>query len=462
MDHYPLFANLSDRPCLVVGGGAVAARKLALLRRAGARVTVVSPRLDEELAVGAAAGEIRWVARRFRAADVNGQRIAIAATADESVNAKVAQAARARGCWVNVVDRPQLSDFISPALVDRAPLLVAISTGGAMPVLARRIRTWLEGLLPASLGPLARAAARWRGAVKRRLPDIAARRRFWDRILDRHAGTADPDRVVGRALEETGRQLHGKVYLVGAGPGDPELLTLKALQVLQRADVILHDKLVPAAILQRARRDARLIDVGKRAGGGHHLKQARINARLVELAQAGNLVCRLKGGDPALFSRAGEEIEALNEAGIEVEVVPGITAASACAAAAGIPLTHRDLAHRVVLATAHCQADADCLDAKLMARPDQTLALYMPVKKLPQLQRRLIRQGLPPDTPCALIENGSRPGQRTLITNLGKLAGEAGRNRIASPALLIVGQVVRISGANNVYPKETLVASNAA
>ncbi len=461
MDHFPLFANLTDRPCLVVGGGAVAARKVALLHRAGARITVIAPRLEAELGRRAAAGEIDWVEGRFRPDSVTGQRIVIAATDDERVNRRVVEAARAAGAWVNVVDRPELSDFISPALIDRSPLLVAVSTGGAMPVLARRVRAWLEALLPASLGPLAAAADRWRGAVKRALPDIRSRRRFWDRLLDHPPDPAGIETAIRTQLSHAGARLRGKVYLVGAGPGDPELLTLKALQVLQRADVILHDALVPAAILERARRDAEVIDVGKRAGGGHHLDQARINRRLVQLARAGNIVCRLKGGDPAFFSRAGEEIETLSKAGIEVEIVPGVTAASACAAAAGFPLTHRDLSHRVVLATAHCAADTDP-DVDSLSRPGQTVALYMPVKKLPELQRRLLARGLAPTTPCAVIENGTLPKQRTLTTTLARLAADARRAEIGSPALLIVGEVVRIGGLMSVYPEETRVSENAA
>ncbi|MEM9532580.1 MAG: siroheme synthase CysG [Pseudomonadota bacterium] len=444
MDHLPVFLDLKSRACLVVGGGEVAARKLRLLTRAAGPIEVVAPEVVPEIARLYMSGRVRWLQDRFDPCQLPGKSLVIAATSDREVNAQVSREAMRRGLLVNVVDQPKLSNFISPAIVDRSPLVVAISSGGSMPVLARRVRAWLEDRLPQSLGDLASAAGRFREAVAARLPDLTPRRHFWERLLDRALAGEAVERRLQEILDETSQQqAPGQVFLVGAGPGDPDLLTLKAAQVLQQADVIVYDRLVGPAILERARRDAEMIDVGKQAGQ-HGIGQAQINQLLLRFAEQGKMVCRLKGGDPAFFARAGEELHTLREAGIEVNLVPGITAASGCAAAVGIPLTDRDLAHSVTLATAHCQQQLECLDTGGMGRSDRTLVFYMPVRHLAALKRRLAEEGLPDDTPCALIENGTRPDQRVVKTELADLDTAARSAAVQSPALLVVGRVLQL------------------
>jgi len=432
MRHFPVFLDLQDAPVLIVGGGEVAARKRALLRQAGAAVTVVAP-------------------DRFEPADVRGVRLVIAATGDALVNAAVAAAAREANAPVNVVDDASLSSFIMPAIVDRSPLLVAISTGGAAPVLATRLRARIEALLDESWGRLALFADRWRRRIRSALPDLGMRRRFYDWLLDgpvaaavRAGRESEADGLLEGQLARIEEPPPGKVMLVGAGPGDPGLLTLRALRALQQADVILTDRLVSAEILSLARREAEVIDVGKQPGG-HGARQGRINRLLVVHARRGRMVVRLKGGDPFIFGRGGEELEYLKRHGVAYEVVPGITAALACAAYAGIPVTHRDHAQGLQFVTAHCRESLDRVDWRGLARPGQTLAFYMGVAGLAVVRDRLIEAGLPPATPAALVENGSRPEQRVIVTELAVLADAAHRHAIATPALLFVGEVAGLA-----------------
>ncbi len=462
MDYFPVFAKISDRRCLVVGGGAVAERKIHMLRKAQAGVTVISPDLSPSLRELHLAGDLVWIERRFRPADISEFDLIIAATSDEAVNQEVSRVARRERRLVNVVDAPALSNFISPAIVDRTPLVVAISSSGAMPVLARRVRAWLESLLPANLGDIAHRANRWRERVKTRFPDLDQRRRFWDATLDRILAAGGwSDRKLQDALQQEKDAPEGRVFLVGAGPGDPDLLTLKALQVMQQADVIVHDRLVSPGILERARRDAEFINVGK-TPGSHRFTQARINRLIVELASEGKVVCRLKGGDPALFARASEELAALRGAGIEVTIVPGITAASGCAAAAGIPLTDRDLAHGLTLSTAHCKDGMDCMDFESLVEANRTLAFYMPVKHLDVLQQKLISHGLSQSASCAIVENGTRDDQRILRASLGQLARTAARASVKAPAMLLVGDVVDQIPASAVDDQPPIAARSAA
>jgi uroporphyrin-III C-methyltransferase / precorrin-2 dehydrogenase / sirohydrochlorin ferrochelatase len=456
MEYLPVFLRLRAEPAVVVGGGRLAARKAEWLIRAGARVTVISPELLPELKVQADLGRLRHRAACFAPEHLDGAVLVVSATGETAVNRAVSEAARTRGIPVNVVDAPELSTFIFPAIVDRSPLVVAISSAGSAPVLARRVREWIEALLPARLGALARFMGERRREVRRALGALA-RRAFWERIV---TGTVADRLLAGEtaaAEEAFARELLtsqltasratcagslGEVYLLGAGPGDPDLLTLRALQLLQQADVILYDRLVPGEILERARRDAERIFVGKDVGD--RSQQQRINELLVSLARQGKRVARLKGGDPFVFGRGGEELEVLNAHGIPWRVVPGITAALGAAAAAGIPLTHRGLSQSVTLATGHADAD---LDWRALATPGQTAIFYMGVTQLPRIVARLRDAGAAPELPAAIIERATLPGQRVLRARLADIALLARREHVTAPAVLIVGPVVAFASA---------------
>lgn len=444
---FPVFLRLGRRKVVVVGGGEVAARKLRLLARTGARLQVVATKVCAEIADSADKGRLEWLAAPFAPMQLDGAALAIAATDDAEVNAAVAAAAHARGIPVNVVDDASHSSFITPAIVDRAPVLVAIGTSATGPVLARRLREAIERLLPARLGRL----ARFMGSRRAHLAAVPVdrRRRVWERFLDgpgaeaaMQGDEAAADAALSEAQRETPRG--GEVWLVGAGPGDPELLTLRALRLMQQADVVLHDRLVPPEILELVRRDAERIDVGKRRDH-HPVPQQEINRMLVELARAGKRVLRLKGGDPFVFGRGGEEIDSLREAGIPFQVVPGITAANGCAAYAGIPLTHRDHAQACVFVTGHPRRDGTLdLPWDALARRGQTVVVYMGRGTLALLCERLIAAGLPPDWPAALVEHGTMNDQRVVTGTLSDLPQRVAERGIDGPSLIIVGQVVRL------------------
>lgn len=451
MPLYPLFADLRSRPVLVVGGGAVALRKVVSLLGAGAQVSVGAPELHSDLAVLAREHRIAHLSGEFREDWIAGQWLALAATGDREVNRRVAAAAHTRRVLVNVVDDAELSSFHVPAVIERAPVQVAISSAGAAPMLARALRAKLETLLDHSLGPLAQLLERFRLRIRLRYPDAAARRDFYTQAIQgpiaallRRAQPVQAEAVLRDALAQPGAVSRGSVALVGAGPGDPGLLTLHALRALNEADVILHDHLVGAQVLDLARRDARFIEVGKRAGG-HRTAQEHIHALLLQHACAGKRVVRLKGGDPFVFGRGGEELEFLRAHDIDYEVVPGITAALACAAYAGIPLTHRDHAQSLRFVTAHCRQSLDTLDWRALATARQTLAIYMGVGELENVRNRLIDARQDPATPFALIENGSRAEQRVIAGTLGDLPERARHHAVKSPALLIVGSVAALA-----------------
>jgi len=449
MDYLPLFVDVRDRLIVVVGGGSIAGRKVELLLRASARVRVVSPTLDAELTVWRDAGRIEYRPVPFSAPQLDGASLVIAATDDVEVNAAVAEAARERGLWVNVVDDLARSGVIFPAIVDRSPIVVAIGTEGTSPTLARRVRAQIEALLPSRLGELARFAARWRQAVSRALPSIPARVRFWERVLSGPAATralagdmAGADAAIAADLER-GAATGGEAYLIGAGPGDPDLLTMRAQQLLQQADVVLYDRLVSPALLDRARRDAVKINVGK-LPGHHEVTQAHINELLLDHARAGLRVARLKGGDPFVFGRGGEELDVLRKAGIPVTVVPGITAGLGAAAAAGIPLTHRGVAQSVTFVTATGAGAVD-VDWTALARRNQTVVFYMSAAQVELIARELTAHGLPADYPVALLERATWPDQRVLPTTVGALADCARNAQLKSPTLLIVGEVTALA-----------------
>ncbi|MDP3800778.1 siroheme synthase CysG [Brevundimonas sp.] len=423
---------------VLVGAGDAAAAKARLFDGSGARL---------QWFAGPEAGtDDAWIPRWPDAEDIAGARLVFIAVADPAQSAALADLARASGAQVNVVDQPGLSDFHTPALIDRGGVVVGIATGGAAPVLAREVRARVEAALPQGLDRLARLAEGLRETVMATLPDFMARRRFWEaafrgapRDLALDGRTAEARREMLRLLNRPERE-QGVVHLVGAGPGDPELLTLKALRALQDADVVIHDRLAPVAVLDRARRDARRIYVGKRRGE-HSVPQEEIAALMVAEAKAGHRVVRLKGGDPFVFGRGGEELEAVRAAGIDVIVVPGITAALGCAAVAGIPLTHRDQAQAVSFVTAETRPGGVGPDWAALAAPNHTLAVYMGVAGATAVQAGLLKAGRAPGTPVAVIENGSRPDQRVVTGRLDGLARLVAREKVVSPALLIVGEV---------------------
>lgn len=442
---FPLFADLRGRVAVVVGGGVVARRKVEALLEAGAEASVVAQTLEPTLAEWAAQGRVAQHAEPFRPEHLDGAWLAIAA-ADATVNRAVAAAGAARGIFVNVVDDAAASSFHVPARVRRGALQVAISTAGAAPVLARRMRERLEAELDESLGALAQLLARQRARIRWRFPEIARRRRFLESLLDgdlprllRDGDAAAAGAVFDHALQtdDAGART-GHVSLVGAGPGDPGLLTLKALRALQDADVIVHDRLVGAGILELARRDAERIDVGKRVGENHDATQARIHSVLRAHARAGRRVVRLKGGDPGVFGRAGEEIDFLRAHGIAFSIIPGISAAFAAAAAVGISLTDRRHARSLTLVSPR---GASALDDAALALPGQTLAVYMGVAELDAFAIALQARGRAAATPCAIIEHASLPQQRVLRATLGELAALAHRHTVQAPALLIIGEV---------------------
>lgn len=448
MDYLPIFVRLQGQTAVVVGGGRVAVRKVELLRKAGASVIVVAPELAEELRELNAAGEIRYIEARFEPSHLDEAALVIGATSSREVNIAVSTAARERRLPVNVVDDPELCSFIFPAIIDRSPVVVAVGSGGQSPVLARRVREQLEALLPARLGALARFVGDRRKEVQQALP-ASERRPFWERIIGGIVGSrvlAGDDANVGSVFESElkGRRPSGEVYLIGAGPGDPDLLTLRALQLLQQADVVLYDRLVSDAVLERARRDAERVFVGKETGGNHHLTQTRIHELMVRYASRGLRVARLKGGDPFVFGRGGEEIEALRAHNIPFVVVPGITAALGAAAIANIPLTHRHLAQSVTLAAGHAIDDAT-MDWRALAHPHHTVVFYMGVGQLPRIVSRLRDAGAPADHPVAIIEKASLAEQRIVRGTLETIESAANAVSVAPPALLIVGRVAALA-----------------
>ena len=443
---FPLFADLRARAVLVVGGGSVARRKVEALLESGAEVTVAADSLERELQRSVELGRVHRRHGEFQLAWLDGAWLVVAASRDRAFNRRVAEAASARGIFVNVVDDAEASTFHVPARVRRGRLQVAVSSGGAAPVLARRVREKLEAELDGSLGPLSGLLARERARTRWCFPQAGKRRRFFERLLDgdlprllRAGDEAGAKIAFERALNEPDAMAQrSSVTLVGAGPGDPRLLTLKALRALQDADVILHDRLIGPGILDLARRDAERIDVGKRVGEDHDATQARIHALMLRHARAGQRVVRLQGGDPLVFGRGGEELEFLRAHDVPCEVIPGVTAAFAAAAAVGVPLTDRRHARSVTLLSPRGQTG---LDEQALAAPGQTLVIYMGVGELDALSHSLIARGRSADIPCVLVENASLPQQRTLTGTLAELPALAREHGIRAPALLIVGEV---------------------
>ena len=459
MDFLPIFLNIKERDCLVVGGGQVAARKVALLEKAGARITIIAPQLCDELAVMATANALLHVDRDFKESDVTNQAAIVAATDDRKVNERISVSAQEKGIPVNVVDNPDLCSFIMPSIIDRSPVQIAVSTGGASPVLARLLRGRLESFIPSACGRLAGIVEEYRDAVKKRFSNIESRRFFWERILQGHiaelvyAGRDDEARTelsneIANSNDD-GADV-GQVYLVGAGPGDPDLLTFRALRLMQQADVVVYDRLVSEPILDMVRRDAQRIYAGKERNH-HAIPQEDINQLLIRLAKEGHRVLRLKGGDPFIFGRGGEEIEGLMEEGIPFQVVPAITAASGCSTYSGIPLTHRDYSQACTFVTGHLKDGTCNLNWPALAQPNQTIVFYMGLQAVDVICKELIAHDMSPTTPAALIQQGTTPDQKVYIGDLDSLPELVRLNEIKAPTLIIVGQVVKLREKLNWY-----------
>ena len=450
MEIFPISLKLQQQRCLIVGGGHIAYRKALLLAKAGAKIDVLAPEIDDNLLQLVQQSQGQYVQDVFSSSTaLRHYRLVIAATDNNLVNQQVFAACEAENVLVNSVDDPPHCRFMVPAIIDRSPLVISVASNGTSPVLSRQIRTQLESSIPHGMGKLAEFSGQWRAAVKQKIVNPEERRIFWEELY------ASPlkEQVFNDNLEAANQSIQqalaewqtpkGEVYLVGAGPGDPELLTLKALRLMQQADVVIYDRLVSAPILELCRRDAEKVYVGK-ARSNHAVPQEGINALLVKYAQAGKRVCRLKGGDPFIFGRGGEEIQELYEAGVSFQVVPGITAASGCAAYAGIPLTHRDYAQSVRFLTGHLKEGSPELPWSELVYENQTLVLYMGLVGLESICAKLIAHGQRADMPVALISKGTTPEQKVVVGTLANIASKVEQHQIQAPTLTIIGEVVNL------------------
>lgn len=462
MQALPIFMNISQRLCVVIGAGEVAARKVTMLLRAQASVTVYAPEICPTLADLVEAGRIRYQQARFADQQLSGACLVIAATNDLQVNTAVSLAAKANNIPVNVVDAPALCTFTMASIVERSPIVIAISSEGNAPVLARYLRSKIETMLPAGYGRIAAIAGEFRDKVKSKYATSQARRIFWEGVLQGpivERILAGQEAAARKGLDQlltddTASQQHGEVYLVGGGPGDPDLLTFRALRLMQQCDVCVYDKLVSPEVLDLVRRDAELIYVGK-SRDQHTLPQEEINQLLARLALAGKRVLRLKGGDPFIFGRGGEEIETLMQQGVPFQVVPGITAANGVSSYAGIPLTHRDYAQACLFITGHLKNGVLDLDWAAMARPQQTVVIYMGLVGLEQICQQLMAHGVAADMPAAVIQQGTTQHQRVVSANLSDLASQVAAAKMKAPCLTIIGQVVQLREKLNWFEPQT-------
>jgi uroporphyrin-III C-methyltransferase / precorrin-2 dehydrogenase / sirohydrochlorin ferrochelatase len=451
MDLLPIFLNIKNRKCVVVGGGEVAFRKATLLLRAGADLHIVAPVLSDELRKLCVDRDCTIITREFEEADINDAILVVAATDDLETNERVSVIASKLNTPVNVVDQPDLCSFIMPSIVDRSPIVVAISSGGSSPILTRKLKELNETMIPGRIDKLAELLGSFRGRVKNEIADFSERIRFWENVLDSeipelvYNGQDDQARSAldNWLTNPQSDRVGGEVYLVGAGPGDPDLLTLRALRLMHKADVVLYDRLVSPEILLKLRPDAEKIYVGKRSAD-HAVPQETINEMLVRLAKEGNKVLRLKGGDPFIFGRGGEELESLAAAGIPFQVVPGITAASGCASYAGIPLTHRDYSQSVRFLTGHTKDGRVPLEWDILVKEQQTLVFYMGLAGLPHICDQLLKHGMSSTTPVAVIQQGTTQTQKVVVGNLDSIAGLAVEKEIQAPTIIIIGEVVKL------------------
>ena len=450
MNYLPIFIDIKQKPCLVVGGGDIAYRKINLLLKADAAITCVSKECCDGIVQLVQSNKITHIEKAFEATDINSQILIVSATDDSTLNAHVSELAKSANIPVNVVDSPALCSFVMPSIVDRSPIVIAISSAGKAPVLARLIRAKLESTIPHAYGKLAELAGNFRDQVKAKFNNIEDRRYFWEKTFSGIVAEKVFSGKVDEAKADLQAQLDGssdsevgEVYLVGGGPGDPDLLTFKALRLMQQADVILYDRLVSDEVMELVRRDAELIYVGKERDN-HTVAQGDINQLLVDLAKQGRRVCRLKGGDPFIFGRGGEEIETLAENGIPFQVVPGITAASGCSTYSGIPLTHRDYSQSCRFVTGHLKDGSMNLPWDELAVEQQTIVFYMALVGSKHLSEQLIAHGMRGDMPVALIEKGTTPDQKVYTTTLAGLPDLVKNETIHAPTLIIVGEVVKL------------------
>lgn len=451
MQYFPIFLDTTDLTCLVVGAGEVAARKVELLLKTSAHITVVAPWVCDTVQRFAEQKKIQLIVRPYSESDLSNQQIVFVATDNSELNTQIHDQARAQKILVNVVDNTPLCQFITPSIVDRSPIIIAISSGGVAPVLLRYLRQKLESIIPQKVSLLGQFSEKFRDSVKKRFKSVTERRYFWEDVLDgdiaENVLQGNEQLAEQKMLEKLNAQdaskTVGEVYLVGAGPGDPDLLTFRALRLMQKADVVVYDRLVSPEILELVRRDAEKIYVGK-AKSKHTVPQEQINDLLAKEALAGNRVVRLKGGDPFIFGRGGEELETLIEHGVNFQVVPGITAASGAASYAGIPLTHRDHAKSVVFATGHLQDNSINLNWQGLAQPDQTIVFYMGLTGLPIICEQLVKHGLAATTPIAMVESATTSQQKVVTGTLQDIQQKAEIAQIKPPALIIVGSVVSL------------------
>jgi len=450
MDFLPIFLDIKAQSCLVVGGGEIAARKVSLLQRAQANITVISPELGATLTKEYENCRIAYAKKSFDETDLLDYSLVIAATDNSEVNILISTLAKANHIPVNVVDHPELCSFIMPSIIDRSPVVIAVSTGGASPVLARLIRTKLEALIPAGYGHLAAFARSFRDKVKAKITTDSGRRHFWENSLQGHIAErvfsgdmTSAEKLMNEMLDNNQNTPKGEVYLVGAGPGDPDLLTFKALRLMQQADIVVYDRLVSEGVLDLTRRDAERIYVGKERSS-HALRQEEINELLAKLAKQGKRVVRLKGGDPFIFGRGGEEIDTLAQQGVSFQVVPGITAASGCASYAGIPLTHRDYAQSVTFVTGHLKNDTTNLNWQQLAQKNQTVVFYMGLQGLSMIIEQLIKHGVASSMPVALVQQGTTELQRVFTGTLDNIVEIVEKEKPKPPTLIIIGEVVEL------------------
>lgn len=464
MNTFPLFFKFTNQPILIVGGGDVAQRKADLLSRAGAHITVIAPKISHELRELLSDDKHQLITAEYDKQYLTGKRIVIAGTDDEALNHQVHTDCQALNIPVNVVDTPPLCDFIFPAIVDRSPIVIGISSNGKAPVLARLTRARLETLIPQGYGKLAKLAGDMRDEVKSKIPTLTGRRQFWEKAFEgkvselMFAGrVSDAQQALKQQLEQTHQQLSnkkgddeqtnakpvGEVYIVGAGPGDPELLTFKALRLMQQADIVYYDALVSKEVLDLCRRDADKVFVGKKRSN-HAVAQQNINQMMIDAANKGKRVVRLKGGDPFVFGRGGEEIQAMRAANVPYQVVPGITAANAAACYTGIPLTHRDHAQSVRFVTGFLKSGEPNQGFDSLTNPNETIVFYMGLHSLERLTTGLIEAGRDKDTPIAIVSHASLPTQQVMTGTLSDIVAKHEANPLPTPALLIVGEVAKL------------------
>ncbi len=449
--NFPAFLDMSGRRLVLVGGGANAERKASRLIAHGANIDVIAPELSESLSSTITEYRLNHIARNWQAEDLEGACLVVAATDDREENAAIAQSAKSAGCWVNVANQPEISNFLIPSLVDRSPLLIAVSSSGTSPVLARLLTARIDAFLPHTYRELGQLADRYRDRIREKIGNWRQRRRFWERLLNGRVGElilqgrlANVDEALEQAIREHDEdRLDGEVYLVGAGPGDPDLLSFRALRLMQQCDVVLHDRLVSEPIMALVNSAAERIYVGKQRSN-HAVPQDSINSLLVTHARMGKRVLRLKGGDPFIFGRGGEEIETLAAEGIPFQVVPGVTAAAGCASYAGIPLTHRDHAQSCLFVTGHLKDGTVNLDWPALTRSQQTVVIYMGLEGLPVICRQLMANGLPETHPIAIISQGTLSNQQVISGTLNTLPAKVASESVKAPTLIIIGHVVSL------------------